>query len=975
MAKNRSFLHCVANTFYNQCLTDLKDYCFIFPNRRSGVFFEKELIECSQESFILPHITTISDFLSDISGLVECNRIESLLDLYEEYCSITGDKAESFDEFSYWGNIILSDFNDLDLYLVNDDRLFANLKEYKEIGTDYLTDEQKKVLNEYFGESYSLSNSGIDTFWKHTNNKSEQSSEYFYIWEMLGVLYKRFNERLRKKGITYSGQIYRKSVEILKNKPLTDFQHKQYVFVGFNVLSTSEYHIFSILKDKGIADFYWDLNSPALRDHNNKASHFINRNILNFKSKYDIEEERIESFPHIETKAIPSNVGQVKYAASIIDKLKSENKVDNPNNLLDTAIVLPDENLFIPLSGSLNKEKLGPINITMGFPLKHSLIASLLTAISKTHRQSRKIKGEYCYYIEDIKSIFSHPYIKLITGNEIVDLQKRLQKERLFFIPFNILKETCPSLVELFLPITEISIIELIKYTENILNFISGKIVTELDKSHNNSIELTCVQKYIEQFYKFVDIISNYNIKLNENTFFFLIDRFISSATVSLQGEPLEGLQIMGVLETRCLDFKNIIIPSMNERVFPRKHFSRSFIPYTIRKSFGMATIEHQECMYAYYFYRMISRAENVYLLYDARTTGLGSGDASRYIQQLCKVYSESNTQIEHISFDISSSKDLNIAVPKTDRIMEKLNVYRTKDSGKYLSASSINSYILCPLKFYFEKVEGLYIDDEITEFMSNSTFGTIIHEIMLNIYNPLKNKLVTKDYIESYLHNKNYCLDKLITRIVNREFYGKGDNCFDALDGEGYMIEDVIKHYIIEILKYDSKQEFTYLQGEESGDDEEKGYWEDLDINFKQFIDRVDSIETGSDSSPLLRIIDYKTGGDKTSVSNFTSAMDNSKGKIFKAIIQIFLYCNFYNYIRKSDTPIKPLIYTVKDMSQAEIKINRKGVNDYHEYNDNFMEQMRLKINEMFDKDTPFTQTKNDNNCTYCKFKDFCRK
>lgn len=973
MSNKKSFLHCVARTFHNQYLHDLKDFCFIFPNRRSGVFFEKELIECSQESFILPHITTISDFLSDTSGLVECNKIESILDLYEEYCSIAGDNAESFDEFSYWGNIILSDFNDLDLYLVDANKLFTNLKEYKEIGTDYLTDEQKNVLKEYFGESYALSNSGIDNFWKHTNNNSEHTSEYLYIWEMLGVLYERFNKRLQNKGVTYTGQIYRKSVEILKTKPVSDFQHKQYIFVGFNVLSTSEYHIFSILKDKGIADFYWDLNSPALRDSNNKASLFINKNIINFKSKLNIEEEPIETFPHIEAKAIPSNVGQVKYAASIIETLKNEKKISNPNNLLDTAIVLPDENLFIPLSGSLDKEKLGPINITMGFPLKQSLIASLLTTISKTHRQSRNIRGEYCYYIEDIKSIFSHPYIKLITGDEIVQLQKRLQSERLFFIPFKTLKETCPSLVELFLPITEISITELIKYTENILNFISGKIVTKLDKDHNNSIELTCVQKYIEQFYKFVDIISNYNIKLNENTFFFLIDRFVSNSTVSLQGEPLEGLQIMGVLETRCLDFRNIIIPSMNERVFPKKHFSRSFIPYTIRKSFGMATIEHQECMYAYYFYRMISRAENVYLLYDARTTGLGSGDASRYIQQLCKVYSESNTRIEHVSFDISSTQDLEIAVPKTNRIMDKLNVYRTQDSGKYLSASSINTYILCPLKFYFEKVEGLYIDDEISEFMSNSTFGTIIHEIMLNIYNPLKNRVVTKDYIESYIHNQNHCLDKLITRIVNREFYGKGDNCFDELDGEGYMIEDVIKHYITEILKYDSMQEFTYLQGEESGENEEKGYWADLGINFKQYIDRVDSIQTAS--SPLLRIIDYKTGGDKTSVSSFATAMDNSKDKIHKAIIQIFLYCNFYNYIRKIDTPIKPLIYTVKDMSQAEIKINRNVINDYHTVNDDFMEQIQLKINEMFDINTPFKQTKNENNCTYCKFKDFCRK
>lgn len=969
MSHKSTFLQSIAKRFCNENTSELKDFCFIFPNRRSCTFFEKELVSFSKNSFVLPHITTITDFVCDITNTFECSRIEMMLDLYEVYCSIAGDNAESFDKFSFWGDIIIGDFNDVDLYLIDANKLFTNIKDFKEIGTDYLTEEQKNVLREYFGDSYLLRNNGIDNFWKHTNAYNENNTtEYFSLWGIMGKLYADFNEKLTKKGVAYTGHIYRKAVDTLNDMPADAFEYKQYIFVGFNVLSASEYKIFDILKEKNIGDFYWDLNSPALRDTNNKANWFVSRNQKHFKSKYIIEESAINTFPHIEAIAIPSNVGQVKYAVHIVEELIKNKTINNSTDLLETAIVLPDENLFIPLSGSIDNSKISSVNITMGFPLKQSLIASLLSTISKTQRQSRKIKDQYCYYIEDLKSIISHPYIKLITNEEITKLQQYISKNRIFYIPVNILNEICPSLVDLFAPISKLDIQELIDYTKRILSFISQEIVPSLN-NHNKtgSIEYTCINKYIEQFKQLAGIISKYNLQLNESTFFFLIDKFITGALVSLQGEPLKGLQIMGVLETRCLDFKNIIILSMNERVFPRKHFSRSFIPYTMRKGFEMSTIEHQECMYAYYFYRMISRAENVYLLYDARSTGLGSGDPSRYIQQLCKIYTESNTIIKNISFEISSTKELKIQVPKTERIMQKINVYRTKGSKKYLSASAINSYLLCPLKFYFEKVEGLYIEDEITEFMNQSTIGTIIHDVMKEIYTPFIGENVPKEYIETYIANKGFKLDKIIKKVIDKVVYHKDveNNYIESaeLEGEAFMIQDAFKHFITQILKYDLRQEFKYIQGEI----EEKKYWDELGINFKQFIDRVDYANNS------LRIIDYKTGKDNTSVSKLESLISNSDNK---AIVQILLYCNFYNYFHNTNHPIKPMIYKVRDMNKCNITIEKNLLDNYQgDINDKFMHLIKTKIEEIFDQNTPFTQSSNEKACTYCKFKDFCRK
>lgn len=972
---NNSFLHNVATAFINNGIKNLKDYCFVFPNRRSGVFFEKELVENCSASCVLPVITTISDFVCDITQIVSAERIELLLDLYEEYKLLIGENCESFDEFCYWGDIILNDFNDVDLYLINPDSIFTNLKEYKEIGTDYLSEEQKDVLREYFGDSAATGKSNIERFWKHSSaytSNGENTQSYFFLWEMLRELYKGFNKRLEAKGLAYSGAVYRNAVETLKKIDITDMGFKLYIFVGFNVLSTSEIEIFNTLKNKGIGDFYWDCNSPALRDKNNKATRFIHTNIRQFPSKLNLNETPIETFPHIEIQALPGNVGQVKQAADIVEQLINNGQVNNVGNLIDTAIVLPDENLFIPLSGSINPEKVNNVNITMGFPLKKSLIATLLSSISKAHRQSRKIKNEYCFYIEDVKSLLSHPYLKLISSDEIGALFAELANEHPFFIPLTRLQRACPTFKELLDPINKMSVNELIRYLDNILHFISQKVLSALNEKDSGSIEITCTNKYIEQFHQLTDIISKYDIPLNENTFFYLTDRFISGSIVSLQGEPLEGLQIMGVLETRCLDFKNVIVLSMNERVFPRKHFTRSFIPYNIRKGFGMSTIEHQESIYAYYFYRLISRAENVYLLYDARTSGLSSGDPSRYIQQLCQLYTESKATTEYISFDITSAQQIEISVPKTPRVMEKLNQYRTPGSEKYLSASAINSYIGCPLRFYLEQVEELRIDDEAKEFMDAGTFGSIIHSILENIYNPTHTKepqatLITQDYINSFLKNENHSLDRIITQVVNTEYYKKtGANKNDALEGEAFMLEGAIQHFVTEVLKYDAQQEFTYIQGELA----EKGFWDELSINFKQYIDRVDKVDDGV-NTPYIRIVDYKSGSDDTKASTFLNVLEQRK----KAIMQVFLYCNFYNHIHNTDIPIKPIIYKIKSMAESGCQINKTQVQDYHDFNDDFMNTIKTVINEMFDENIPFTQAQDKNKaCKFCKFKDFCR-
>lgn len=974
------FLRLVARAFLSNAKDEMKDYCFVFPNRRSGVFWSEELAELASGPMIMPEITSISDFLCSLTGDTECNRVELLLDLYLEYKNILGDGAESFDRFAYWGEIVLNDFNDVDRYLVNANSLFRNVKEYREIKTDFLTDLQREVIREYFGDGYNFVKGASDKFWEHIGEENTDINDpiqkYIKLWEVLASLYERLNKRLESKGLSYSGRIYRKAADIIKSRPIEAFEYRKYIFVGFNVLSTSEFEIFRGLKSKGIADFYWDCNSPVFKDYPmNKASRFIKNNLKNFPSQLEINEPEITTFPsRLKAIAVPSNIGQVKYGVQIIKKLEQEGEIADKNNMVDTAVVLPDETLFIPLMEAM-PDGIDKINVTMGLPVRNSSIATLIALIARMHRQAQKIKGEYCYYHEDVKSVLSHPYIKIISAYETQILLQRILKENLYFVPMSIINE-CVGDLSLIFQIEESAqkVNTLIAYFQRLIDFIEAELKPALDLAHN-TVELGFIDKYINLFSLMEELIAHYeSIEMTDATFFFLISKFISSATISFEGEPLEGLQIMGILETRCLDFKNLIVLSMNERVFPKKHFTPSFIPDNLRKAFGLATMEYQECIYAYYFYRMISRAQNVYLLYDARIIGVGSGEPSRYINQLDVLYPQSGIKKGYTSFSILAPQEIQIAVEKTGRIMKILDRYKNLDGDKalYLSASAINQYINCPLQFYFEKIERLYIEDEVSEFIDYSTFGTIIHSIMEHLYkiDGKDGARIGKMYIEGLLHNSK-AIENIIRENLNKIYYKKqGDGLSDDLAGEGYILKDIILHYIYEMLNYDKETDFIFIQGEK----EEKGSWkldEGMSFNFKQYIDRVDI-----DSSGKLRIIDYKTGGDNTKLDKIENLFDGARApQKRKAILQVFLYCNFYSIYNNKREPIKPLIYTCQDMSKAVINMNKEDVENYQDYNDDFLSCLKTLISGMFSPNIPFTQAKNAEICKYCKFVSFCRK
>lgn len=970
------FLSSIANIYIKNEADNLLDYCFVFPNKRSGVFFEKYLSEYANRPILFPKIATISDLINDLSGEVDASRYEQLFLLYNAYKSLSTDITD-FDQFQFWGDMILNDFNDVDKYLVDAKQLFINVRHLKEINSNYLTPEQIEIINKYWGENRHVES--VDKFWTHLDNKFEDGlprDRFLKLWEILYELYVKFNTELSDKGLSYPGRTYRHAANNVSKLTLEQLPFKRYIFIGFNVLSAAEIKILDRLKDLGCADFYWDFNPLPYIQESNKASRFIKKYAKMFPSRYHIDEET-NVLPEINIIGVPSNIGQVKEASTILSELTASGKILNTQNALNTAIILPDENLFIPLIHSF-PEQFKSVNITMGYPLRYTPISTLMNVIISMHLRARIVKGEYVFYYEDIQAILSQPLIRAIANSECEQINNLISNKRIFNLSAEQLMKDYPHLKVLFTPVKDIQCFdEVFEYTTNLIEFLK----TSMSRAQKSSLDVMFLARYQQALHELQLMVKHYVIQMKEHTFFHLIERAVSSEKINFEGEPLKGLQIMGVLETRALDFDNLILLSMNERVFPRKHYVRSFIPEALRRGYGMSTLEFQESIYAYYFYRLLTRAKNVYLLYDARTSGVKSGEMSRYLYQLKYLYPRNSVTSYLTSYDIHSTHRGQIEIAKTPEILNKLNRFRTDDNTqKSLSASSIKTYIHCPLRFYLESVEELHIADDVKEYMDDITYGNIVHAVVEKIYTNFGSKSLITESVLNNMINDDLMLSKEITRAVNEHYNKLGKDCYTDLHGEAQVLANIMKYSIKNLFRAERKfAPIRFLTAENRLIGKYK-ISDDLSINVKLIIDRIDKVSVGSEE--ILRIVDYKTGKDLTSISSFDEVFDNSIYKNNGAILQMFIYCNFYSALTDYNGAIQPILYKLMTLNTAGLEPltigsdrKKQQILDYRDFNDDFILHFHKCIEDMFNPEIPFRQTQNENHCQYCNFKNICGK
>ena len=956
------FLKQIAEIYYKEQGSNISDTCFVFPSRRAGKFFIEHLKNISKENILAPECLTISEFFDTLSPKFEKEeKIGLLFHLYDSYKKVTG-YEESFNEFIGLGEIILKDFNDIDNYLVDAKYMFLNIEELERysLGTS-LTEEQKQCLA---------------TFLKLcTDNPSKYKEKTYALWCKMLEIYNHFREKLFSEGIGYEGMIHRHVVE---NEIPNHLLPQKVVFVGFNALDGATKVLFDILKDKNIADFYWDYDfkyADISKDTENKAHYFTEFNTKKYKSQYKLEKE---NYPETTIHAIAcnSNIGQTKYVSKLLnEELKNDNGIKS-------ALVLANETLLVPMLYALpvnNSEEQSEdeeikssnpkVNITMGYPIKSSNTYNFIDLFLFLHRNYSIDKG---YRTDDVRAILSHPNIVDLCKGDIEKIDIKIYHN--LYIKPEILPSENELLEKIFTPCD----------SKHILTELLD--IAKLLKANVDEIEQECILQASMAINRVQSLLERYSnvIEIDSIAIYRIMMSILKTVNLSFIGEPLSGLQMMGMLETRCLDFDNIIITSFNEGVFPKSDIGSSLIPYSVRKPYGLPTTEHQDAIFAYNFYRLIKRASNVWLIYDTRNDSEGSsGEISRFVKQLEYLY---NVNVHNISVSNTTkvSENKEIIIKKSEEDIKKIKYFLEK---KGLSPTVLNTYICCPLHFYYEKIKGVYEKTEPSAIINSAQFGTIFHSIMENLYIPFKEKVVNESDLRAISDDQiKELAQKVFTAVVyDLDDLSEVNNYNFTITGENLIIYEIIVKLVKNTLLCDiERTPFTHYEDEITIDDKIYTTAKGNKVKIKGTIDRIDIKED------KVFLIDYKTTSLKSDLNatkvneietlenffdNDANYLTNSK-KYVKEILQMCFY-NLLYAEKAGGKKIETYLYLAKKSFDIENFLENTRVDLPENWETTFREHLDKVIDDLLDIEKPITQSKEPKNlnCKYCPFIPICGK
>ena len=976
-----SFLKKVAEHYY--LLGDISRRCFVFPNRRSMVFFSKYLCDAVRGNapVIAPQMLTINDLFYKVAGLFASDRVRLLLELYECYRKLNP-KAEPLDDFVFWGDVILADFNDVDKYLVNPSQLFTNISDYKSLQDtfEYLTPAQKEAIEGFI--SHFNDKSGRLTVNIDTDNP-DVKGRFLQIWNILYPLYQSFRETLRAKGMAYEGMVYRDLSDRLKSESAEDVfnevfkEDADFVFVGLNALSESEKMLLRKLRDAGRAQFCWDWHGDMIRDPQNRSSFFMTDNVLEFPQAAQWDSEKAV-VPEINVVSVSSMIGQAKRLPDILNEIAVRRYSGDLSHIgSDCAIVLPDENLLRSVLNSI-PEPIKDINVTMGLPMTGSLLYALMSDILSVQLNVVRRKGKCYFYHKHVWDVFSNEVFRKIADDQTLEKVAQIRSEARHYIPEDDFTST-PLLSAIFRSVitdTKLASPEQIgsfaEYQKEVLKVLAPVIADDS--------ALALELEYAREYYRCVNLLQEIALEVLPVTYCRLLNQLLGSVSVPFKGEPLRGLQIMGPLEMRALDFKDLVIMSANEGTFPRRSVSSSFVPPELRKGFGMPTYEYQDAVWAYYFYRMISRAENVWMLVDSRTEGLKSGEESRYIKQLEYHF---GVPVKRYVVKCDTMKTAQPA----DIVKTEEDVRIIKDTA--LSATTLQNYLACPAKFYYSTVKGLRAEEEVAESLDYGMFGTIFHEVMRSLYtgdeamsvdfffdpsergNGLKGealKFVSREYIKSWYQRDEEIRAKVKALIMHEM------NTME-ISGRNLVVADVIVKYVkktllsdLEILR-DSDAPHFVIHGLENRVTRTL-----FGQKFKGYIDRLDGVKDGE-----IRVVDYKTGkvlendeniNDDNAVEIADMIFDPSCKDRPKIALQFFIY----DMLIQADPRAEGMDISNSVYSTASLfKDKPKTYALCRTFYDVMSEHLEKLLEEIYNLEEPFRRTDDEKVCSYCDFKMIC--
>ena len=842
--------------------------------------------------------------------------------------------------------MLLSDFNDIDKYLIDAKQLFQNIESLKEIDSsfEFINDDLKKFLS---------------SFWNHIlDSKTSENKEYFLnIWKNLHEIYISFQQHLRTKNQAYEGMIYREVLEKLKSEGY-NFKNKQLALVGFNALNECEFKLFQLLGKNSQTKFFWDYDEFYMNIDAHEANMFMKRNITVFPTPNDFafESNAFSKLKEVDVIAVPGFTGQANYAANWISKLGDELKPKYDN----TAIVLCDETL---LPSVLNEipEKVEKLNITMGFPLKGSPALSFIKSITELNAQQRTDEnGKVQFYYRTILSLLSQSLLYPILKSSVADFSKMIKDEnRIYLSEDDFTKITVLSEIT-NLPQKSTQIRD---YLQNIIK----KVFNQLPENEQlNKETLYQIHLEINKLHDSLFAEEKNKELISKKLFYKILLRQIERISIPFEGEPLAGVQIMGFLETRSLDFDNVILLSATDDKIPGSGHRHSFIPYNLRRGFSLPVADHHQAMYAYYFYRLIQRAKNVTIVYDSRTEGMTRGEVTRYATQLQYEAAHINVNYQQAVYDFAPSKIEEISIQKNNQIIDGLI---EKLSHKTISPSALNTYIDCSLKFYFKYYEQLYESEDIVEDFDNLMFGRIAHVALEEIYKAYTNKILSKEAIQNIIGNKKLIETSLNIALEKEYFKGKKFK----LSGKNLMVHDIIKKYVLKVLQLDKAYApFSILGLEDKYTKKVQVEINDqnLEFEFGGTIDRLD------EKDGRIRVVDYKTGKSSNLVKSIPSMFSDNSNRN-KAAFQTMLYAGCVAQKYDGQTII-PSVFGARSVFMPDFTsefIYNNITLTYHQFEEEYNEELKKLLQDILNPEIPFQQVKSSNACKYCPYQTICNR
>lgn len=1026
------FLKIVAQDLFAHFNGNFERVSVVFPNKRASLFFERHLSELIKEQIWAPNYHSLDDIFSHLSNKTVADPILSVCLLYKAHCRIAANK-NSLSHFYGWGEVMLNDFNDIDNNMALADKIFSNVKDLEDLkATGYFSDNQLEAIQSYF-KNYD------------PEAQSELKKKFQDIWSTLYPTYLEFRNMLAQQGLAYAGMQKREVIEMLEcctEENLPEWlKGRTFVFVGFNVLNTTERRLFMLLRRFCKVLFYWDYDygycsSDTAPYH--EAGRFIRENLGNFPNKLDNPDIAIDADDIYNNLSKPKRISIVETSTEIHQARFAGNFLrqgfgkDEPLN--ETAIVLCNEKNLQPVLHSIpptytleSEDRPLLLNITMGYPLYEMPIAGLLLLLVEMQLHGRVSSGWRYRYLLDV---LAHPYAKYIMGEAAQTLRDDIVQQRKYVLADS--DPQCKAGNLLFQHPTDN--LGLLNYLAAITQKIGSDMRKEASANNANDALSQLYAESVYAAYKLLNRLVNLSqqtvegepiIDMQEMIILNLLRTLLRGCSIPFHGEPAEGVQVLGLLETRNIDFRRIVMLATNEGTLPGKEHRASFIPYNLREAHGMTTMERQISLSAFYFYRLISRAEEIVLLYSVAAEAGQTGEMSRFLAQLLTEHTPNDatasmlskqTTLQRYRLDAptTSLENCPIVVKKDDTTLRTLlarydfapasDALRTEKDATYFSPSAINTYINCPLKFYFQYVVGLREQNELSDEIDNSLFGTIFHGCMELLYKECINQGDLQAAELRKMANNKALLEKTVDKSFALNLFNIDEERIDKFvpnyTGEQLITRSVIIEYVKKQLNYDARCCPMKIVGLETKD---YSWLEDVDlpdgskitVKLGGIIDRLDDAMeptirdehnnyTRSSNTRFIRVVDYKTSPKEQTAPSVAALFDGENKSRAYHILQTFYYCYVLSKSGKFDnrfiSPQLMYVKLLKEETTASIKIAKEEVTDFanqqigdEKVMDTFVELLKQTIRNIFDKNQPFTQTTQEHNCTYCPFCNMC--